>query len=243
MPDAMRVALFVTCLVDQFFPAVGLSMVKVLRRLDVEVHFNPAQTCCGQPLFNTGYRREARALAARFLDLFEASDYVVAPSGSCTAMTRIFYPELFADAPRLLDRAGALAPRLYEFSEFLVKVVGRENVGARFPARVTYHDACHLLRELRVRDEPRRLLRSVRELDFVELEASDTCCGFGGTFAVKFPDISTAMLQDKVNRIAASGATVVVANDSSCLMQIAGALRRQGLPVRPMHLAEVLAQE
>lgn len=220
-----------------------MSMVRVLRRLGIEVSFNPLQTCCGQPLFNTGYRDEARPLAERLIEIFAPSDYVVAPSGSCTAMARIFYPELLAGDDRLYCRAQALAPKIYEFSEFIVKVLGREDVGARYPGRVTYHDSCHLLRELRVRDEPRRLIRHVRDVEFVELDGADACCGFGGTFSVTFPEISSAILQEKIDSIVRSGAEVVVANDSSCLMQIAGALRRQQIPVRTMHLAELLASE
>ena len=218
-------------------------MVRVLRRLGIRVRYDPRQTCCGQPCFNTGYRKETRPLALRLVELFESSDYVVAPSGSCTAMVRNFYPELFADDESMTQRIHALAPKLYEFSEFLVRVLSREDVGARFSGRVTYHDACHLLRELRVREEPRRLIRSVRDLEFVESDASDSCCGFGGTFAVKFPELSSAILQQKIDSIVRTGAPVVVASDSSCLMQIAGALRRRSVPVRTMHLAELLACE
>lgn len=239
----MKVALFVTCLVDQFFPQVGVSMVRVLRRLGVEVDFNPLQTCCGQPLFNTGYCHEARALAKRFIEIFEQSEYVVAPSGSCAAMVRVFYPELLAGNEDLQHRARALTPKTYEFSEFIVKVLAREDVGARYHGRLTYHDSCHLLRELRVQDEPRRLIRNVQGIDLVELEAADACCGFGGMFSVKFPEISSAILQDKIDRIRRSGAQAVVANDAGCLMQIAGALRRHNLPVGTMHLAELLAYE
>ena len=239
----MKVSLFVTCLVDQFFPQVGLSMVRVLRRLGVEVEFDPLQTCCGQPCFNSGYRREARPLAERFIRIFENSDYVVAPSGSCVAMTRIYYPELLTTDKHWQQRARALAPRIYEFSEFLVRVLGREDVGARFTGRVTYHDGCHLLRELGIRDEPRRLIRRVEGVELVEMPEADTCCGFGGTFSVKFPEISSALVKDKLAQVVGSGAEVVVANDSSCLMQIAGLLRRQNTSVRAMHLAELLANE
>ncbi|MGD1215395.1 MAG: (Fe-S)-binding protein [Terriglobales bacterium] len=237
----MRVSIFVTCLVDQFFPNVGVSMVQVLRSLGVQVEVPRRQTCCGQPLFNTGYRSEARTVAARFLDVFQDCDYIVAPSGSCTAMVRNYYPELFAHDEAQLRRVQALGGKLYEFSEFLVRVLGREDVGARFPSKVTYHDACHLLRELGIREEPRRLLARVGGLEFVESDNANLCCGFGGTFSVKFPEISAHMVEDKIAGILRSGAEVVIANDSSCLMQIAGALRRRNLPVRTMHLAEVLA--
>jgi len=243
----MRVSLFITCLVDQMFPDVGEAMVRTLRRLGVEVGFNDAQTCCGQVAFNTGYRPETRAMAEHFVQVFEndKADFIVAPSGSCTAMVRNFYGELFhgADDQQWRDRLGQVRRRLREFSEFIVNELGTEDVGARFPSRVTYHDACHLLRELGISDQPRRLIRAVRDVDFIEMEAPDTCCGFGGTFSVKYGEISNAILQEKLARIANSGVEYVVANDSSCLMQIAGGLSRAGSPVKTMHLAELLAKQ
>jgi L-lactate dehydrogenase complex protein LldE len=237
-----RVALFITCLIDQFFPQVGECMVQVLRRLGVEVTFNPAQTCCGQPAFNTGYRDEARVVAARVLDLFDDADYVVAPSGSCTAMVRVFYPELFEHDPSRLEKARKLGERFFEFSEFLVKVLKVEDVGASFPRRVTYHDSCHLLRELHIEDEPRKLLRAVRGIELREMSDYRLCCGFGGTFSVKFPEVSVAMGEDKVAVAARTGAEVLVANDASCLMHLAGVIHRRGLPLQTMHLAEVLSR-
>ena len=241
----MRVSVFVTCLVDQLFPRVGEAMVETLRRLGCEVTFDPAQTCCGQPAFNSGYRREARAMAEHFVEVFERgrADFVVAPSGSCTAMVRNFYTELF-HAPEDAGwraRLESVRPRLREFSEFIVRELGVADVGARFEGRVTYHDACHLLRELGVADEPRRLIRAVRGVEFVEMESPDTCCGFGGTFSVKYAEISDAILREKLARVERSGARYVVANDSSCLMQIEGGLSRAGSPVKTMHLAELLA--
>lgn len=239
----MRVALFITCVADQFYPAVGEAAVKVLRRLGVEVSFNPEQTCCGQPAFNTGYREEARRVAARTLDLFSKTDadYIVTPSGSCTSMMRVFYRELFEQDPRRSAQAHAMAARIFEFSEFLVKVMNVEDVGARFPHRVAYHDSCHLLRELGVSEEPRRLLRSVRDAELVELDDNRLCCGFGGTFAVKFPEVSVAMGEDKLKAAMAAGAEYLVANDSGCLMHLAGLIHRQGARIKTMHLAEVLA--
>jgi L-lactate dehydrogenase complex protein LldE len=237
-----RVALFITCLGDQFFPQVGECMVQVLRRLGVEVAFDPAQTCCGQPAFNTGYRDEARAVASRVLCLFEKADYVVAPSGSCTAMVRVFYPELFEHDPERCQKARQLGERFFEFSEFLVKVLEVEDVGATFPHRVTYHDSCHLLRELRIETEPRKLLRAVRGIDLREMSDYKLCCGFGGTFSVKFPEVSVAMGEDKVRAAAATGAEYLVASDSSCLMHLAGVIHRQRLPIETLHLAEVLAR-
>jgi L-lactate dehydrogenase complex protein LldE len=243
----MRVSLFITCLVDQMFPEVGEAMVVTLRRLGVTVDFNEAQTCCGQIAFNTGYRPEARSMAEHFIDVFESdrADFIVAPSGSCTAMVRNFYGELFhgPDESKWRDRLARVQPRLREFSEFIVNELGVEDVGARFAHRVTYHDACHLLRELGISDQPRRLIRSVRNIDLIEMEAPDTCCGFGGTFSVKYGEISNAILQEKLARIVNSGAEYVIANDSSCLMQIAGGLSRANSPVKTMHLAELLAQQ
>lgn len=243
----MRVSLFITCLVDQMFPDVGEAMVATLRRLGVEVSFNEAQTCCGQVAFNTGYRPEARSMAEHFVEVFEsdAADFIVAPSGSCTAMVRNFYRELFygPDDSDWRNRLGRVQPRLREFSEFIVNELGIEDVGASFPHRVTYHDACHLLRELGISDQPRRLIRSVRNVDLIEMEAPDTCCGFGGTFSVKYGEISNAILQEKLARIASSGVEYVIANDSSCLMQISGGLSRAGSSVKTIHLAELLAKQ
>ncbi len=238
----IRAAFFITCICDQFFPQVGESAVKVLRRLGVEVTFNPGQTCCGQPAFNTGYRDEARTVAARVLDLYQNAEYVVAPSGSCTSMVRVFYPELFAGDPKRLRQAEDLKTRFFEFSEFLVKVLKVEDVGASFARRVAYHDSCHLLRELGIEQEPRKLLRSVRGIELVEMKDNQSCCGFGGTFSVKFPEVSVAMGQDKLRAASDAGADVIVANDSSCLMHLAGVIHREGLPLRTMHLAEVLAR-
>jgi L-lactate dehydrogenase complex protein LldE len=239
----IRVALFITCLGDQLFPVVGECVVAVLRRLGVEVTFDRAQTCCGQPAFNTGFRQEARQVAARVLDIFRDAEYVVAPSGSCASMVRVFYPELFAGDPARLRRAEDLRGRFFEFSEFLVKVLKVEDVGASFRRRVTYHDSCHLLRELGIESEPRKLIRAVRGLELVEMQDNRSCCGFGGTFSVKFPEVSVAMAEDKLSAAAASGAEVIVANDSGCLMHLAGAIHRRGLPLETMHLAELLAKQ
>jgi L-lactate dehydrogenase complex protein LldE len=237
-----RVALFITCLTDQFFPQVGECAVEVLERLGADVSFDPAQTCCGQPAFNTGYREEAREVAARVLDLFRDAEYVVAPSGSCTTMIRVFYPELFAGDENRLRQVERLRSRLFEFSEFLVKVLKVEDVGASFPHRVTYHDSCHLLRELGIENEPRRLIRAVRGIELAEMSDYKLCCGFGGTFSVKFPEVSVAMGEDKVRAATQAGAEYIVANDSGCLMHLAGVIHRQVLPIQTMHLAELLAR-
>ena len=239
----VRASIFISCLVDQFFPQVGEAMVKVLRRLGVELDFPSDQTCCGQPAFNTGYRREAERLARRFLDIFGDSQYVVVPSGSCGSMVKVFYPELFHDDPALNERALQLSGRVYEFSQFLVHVLGVTDVGASFQGRVTYHDSCHLLRELGVASEPRQLIDKVRGVELVEMQGSEECCGFGGAFSVKYADISGAILEDKLRHVAESGAEVLVASDSGCLMHMAGAMSRRDMPVRTMHLAELLAQD
>ncbi len=238
----MKVSLFVTCLVDQFFPEVGMSAVNVLRRLGVEVDFPLAQTCCGQPAFNSGFSSEARELAKRFIGIFENSEYVVAPSGSCTSMVRVFYPELFKDDPDLHQRAESLASRTYEFTEFLVNVLAVEDVGAAYQGKVALHQSCHLLRELNVRAEPQRLLRAVKGIELVELEHAEACCGFGGMFSIKYPHISGSILQDKIDCVEKSGADVVVASDVGCLMHIAGGLSRQSAAARTMHIAELLAK-
>ncbi|GBD11464.1 Lactate utilization protein A [bacterium HR23] len=239
-----RVALFVTCLVDQFFPLVGEGVVKVLRHLGLEVDFPPAQTCCGQPAFNSGYRWEATVAARRFLEVFKDAPAIVAPSGSCVSMVRVFYPTLFHNDPQRLALARQIASRTYEFTQFLVRVLGVSDIGARYADGlvVTYHDSCHSLRELGIQEEPRALLRAVQGVRFVEFAHHEVCCGFGGTFSVKYAPISTAILQDKLENIADSGAQVLVATDSSCLMHIEGAMRRRRMAVRPVHIAQFLAE-
>jgi len=236
-----RVFLFVTCIVDQLFPAIGIAMTEVLERLGYEVEFLDRQTCCGQPAFNTGYRDEARTVARHFLEVFQDAEMIVVPSGSCTSMLTHHYVDLFSDDPAMLAAARALAPRVYEFSRFLLEVAGVDDVGARLDAVVTWHDSCHALRELGIRDGPRRLLERVRGLIVREMEASEECCGFGGTFSVKFPEVSGAMARTKIEAILRTDAQAVVSGDASCLMQIQGAIRRAGLGIRAMHLAEVLA--
>ncbi len=240
----MRVSLFVTCLVDQLWPSVGTSSVEVLRRAGCTVQFDARQTCCGQPAFNTGYRSEARALAKRLIEIFEEgrTDAIVSPSGSCTAMVHHF-EELFADDQKWRARARAIAERTYELGSFLVNVLKIEDVGAHFNGRVTWHDACHALRDLKVHSEPRRLIRNVRGATFIEMPHADSCCGFGGTFSVKYPEISVAILDQKIEAIERAGVAAVVAADASCLMQIGGRLSRKGSEARVLHLAELLASQ
>ena len=237
----MKVSLFVTCLVDQLWPSAGVAAVEVLRRSGCEVEFDPRQTCCGQPAFNTGYRHEARDLAERFINIFEQStaDAIVSPSGSCTAMVHHFV-DLFEDDEKWRERAQKLAQRCFEFSYFLVNVLKIEDVGAHFDGRVTWHDSCHGLRMLGIKDEPRKLIEKVRGAEFVEMENSDVCCGFGGTFSVKYPEISVAILDQKIESIERARVDAVIGLDASCLMNIGGRLSRKGINVKPMHLAELL---
>jgi L-lactate dehydrogenase complex protein LldE len=237
-----RVQFFVTCLVDTFFPETGEAVVDVLTRLGVEVDFPEAQTCCGQPAFNAGRWEDARPLARHTLDLFDSlPGDVVLPSGSCTAMIRQGFLELFAESPEDLSRAEALAARTYEFTEYLVDILGVVDVGARWEGKITYHPSCHLLRSLGVDRQPRALLSNIRGAEFVELPNAEECCGFGGVFSVEHPEISGEMLTRKLENIAASGAPVVVTADTGCRMQIQGGLKRRGMPQRVIHIAEILA--
>jgi len=236
----VRVALFITCVNDTLFPGTGKAVVTLLRRLGVDVDFPEAQTCCGQMHLNTGYREEGARLARHFVDVFRGYDAVVVPSGSCGAMVREQYPKL-ADGGAFGEAVAATVPRVYDLSEFLIDVLGVTDVGAYFPHRVTYHPTCHSLRGLHLGDRPRRLLEQVKGLELVPLPGAEECCGFGGTFAVKNPDISAAMCGDKVRNVLDTGAEVLCAADNSCLMHIGGTLTRQKAGVRVMHLAEILA--
>jgi L-lactate dehydrogenase complex protein LldE len=238
----VRVALFVPCYVDLINPEVGVSVVRVLRRLGVEVVYPEGQTCCGQPAFNSGFFDEARSLAGRFLDVFESErwDYVVCPSGSCTTMVSHYYPFLMHDVPDERERSEALGHRVREFSDFLVNVLGVKDLGARHAGKAVFHTGCHQRRELGVLEEPRELLRNVEGLDLVEWENEELCCGFGGTFSVKMPDVSTAMADEKVKALEKSGADALISCDSSCLMHLGGRLKRKGHDTRVLHLAQVL---
>jgi L-lactate dehydrogenase complex protein LldE len=235
------VQLFATCLVDTFFPHVGEAMVRVLNRAGVRVEFPVDQTCCGQPAFNAGLRGQARPLAEHTIRVFErTSGEIVIPSGSCAAMLRHGYLELFKDDPAWLERARALASRAYEFSEYLVDVRGAADLGARWPGRLAYHPSCHLLRALGVDRQPRRLLASVAEAQVVELPEATDCCGFGGVFSVEHPELSGEFLQRKIANLEACGAPTLVVCDTGCLMHVQGGLQRQGKSQRVVHLAEVL---
>ncbi len=247
----MTTALFVTCLVDQFFPGVGEAAVRLLEASGRQVEFPVAQTCCGQPAYNMGHAGEARLLAKRMIEIFEPYDEVVAPSGSCVSMVRVHFPELLHGEAEWHERARRLAARTYELTELLHRE-GYDASGARFAGKVAYHASCHLLRELGVRDPPRALLRQVRDLELVELEGAEVCCGFGGAFAAKMPELSGAMLDAKLKAAEASGADVLTATDCGCLMHLGGALeRRHSVPpeggrrntVEVRHIAEILAGE
>ncbi|QRX96063.1 (Fe-S)-binding protein [Streptomyces noursei] len=243
----MRVALFVTCINDTLQPRTGRAVVTLLERLGVDVDFPAEQSCCGQPQFNTGYRHATEPLVRRFDRAFKDYDYVVTPSGSCAAMVRDNYPRIAARAAaegrgrELTEAAARAVPKTYELTEFLVDVLKVTDVGAYYPHTITYHPTCHGLRVLGLGDRPRRLLEQVRGLTLKELPGAEECCGFGGTFAVKNPAVSTAMGADKVRAVTGTGAEAVCTVDNSCLLHIGGMLARQGSPVRPVHLAEILA--
>ena len=237
----MTVTLFVPCFVDLLYPRVAISIVQILERLGHKVEYHEELTCCGQPAFNSGYWDEARTVAGKVLDRLQEAEVVVIASGSCGAMLKVFYPELFGGSEQA-EAAKALSARCYEFSDFLVSKLGVTDVGARFPAKVTFHDGCHGLRELGKKQPPRELLAKVRDLTLVEMKEAEICCGFGGMFAAKFPTISTAMGEVKCASAFETGADYIVSNDSSCLMQIQGLLDRQVSRVKTLHLAEVLAQ-
>ena len=237
----MRVALFVTCLVDLFRPTVGFAAVKLLEDAGCTVEVPRRQTCCGQPAYNSGDRADAKAIALQVFNAFAGYDYVVAPSGSCAGMLRVHYPELFADDSENLPRAQDLAERSWELLSFLVDVCRLQAVAANWPRRITYHDACSGLRELGIKLQPRQLLASVSGLSIEELPGAEVCCGFGGTFCVKYPKISDKMVSDKATDIAATGVEAVLAGDLGCLLNMAGKLYRQGRHVEVRHVAEVLA--
>ena len=236
----MKVSLFITCLSDAIYPKVGEAMVRILSRYGVELSFPETQTCCGQPAFNSGYWDAAKEGAKTLIESFEDSDFVVSPSGSCVAMIHHHYPILFKDDPVMLKKAIELKEKSYEFTQFLVQVLGVTDLGASFPHRVTYHPSCHGTRMLGIKDEPYTLLKNIKGLEFVPLPFAEDCCGFGGTFAVKLPDISGAMVSEKVQHVMETEAEVLCGLDMGCLMNIGGRMSHAGKPVRVMHLIEVL---
>lgn len=240
----MKVAFFVTCLVDQLFPNIGVSAVKVLRQAGCEVVFDDRQTCCGQPAYNTGYRKQARKFATRFIEIFEESDCdaIVSPSGSCVAMVKHFH-ELFPDSEEWRERSERLAAKTFEFTSFLVNVLKTGPFDTSFAGRITWHDACHGLRELGLKEEPRKLLKNLPNTDFVEMHNAEVCCGFGGTFSVKYPEISAAILNNKIEDLNRAEVDAVISCDASCLMQIGGRLSRLGSKIKTIHIAELLGQD
>jgi L-lactate dehydrogenase complex protein LldE len=239
MPTAQ---LFITCLGDQFYTSTLQNMTRILERLGVDVIFPPEQTCCGQPLFNNGFEEKTRPVAQNFLYAFGKSDApIVAPSGSCVSMVKHHYPSLFQAGTPEHGLAVDMAPRIYEFTEYLVNVLHATDVGAVYPHKVTYHATCHYLREMGLKKEAKMLLNEVKGLELVDLEEEETCCGFGGAFAVTFPEVSRSMMENKVNHILASGADTVVMCEPGCLMNIAGGLQNAGSKVRAMHIIDILA--
>ncbi|ARS35606.1 (Fe-S)-binding protein [Pontibacter actiniarum] len=243
MASRTIVDIFVPCFVDQLFPDTAMNMVKVLEKAGCEVRYNPNQTCCGQPAFNAGFFNEAREVADKFLDDFssETSHYIVAPSASCVGMVRNAYQDIFVKSSKLV-KYRAMQKKVYELTEFLTDVMGITRIdGAALPGRYTYHDSCSALRECGIKAGPRELLSNVAGLELVEMEDSETCCGFGGTFAVKFEAISTAMAEQKVDNAIATGADYIVSTDSSCLMHLEAYIQKQNKPIKTMHIADVLA--
>ena len=236
----MRVSLFIPCLVDTLLPEVGEATVRLLERLGLTLDFPQDQTCCGQPAYNTGYWEDARRVARQFLRAFAQSEVIVAPSGSCVSMVRNHYPRLFRDHPAELEAARRIAGRTFELTELLVRKLGVTGVGASFSGKITYHDSCHLNRELGVREEPRALIKATGA-ELSEMPEADRCCGFGGTFSIKFPEVSAAMSKRKAESIAQSGADTVVTCDPGCLLQMRGYLSKQRKDVRVWHIAELLA--
>ena len=241
MNTNQTVTLFIQCLVDGIYPEVGEAVVGIFHKLGVNLTCPTRQTCCGQPAFNSGYQGEARVAAKRFIEIFESAEAIVCPSGSCVTMVRHHYPQLFADDAAWLLRAQEVAAKTFELTEYLVDILGVDDLGAHYDGKITYHDSCHLLRSLRVKEQPRRLLRKVAGAEFVELYDSDKCCGFGGAFSVKYADISAAMVADKVDNIIASGADTVTGCDMGCLMNIQGMLSRRGSDIKTLHIAQILS--
>jgi L-lactate dehydrogenase complex protein LldE len=237
----MRVHLFIPCFIDQLYPETGFNMVKVLEKAGCTVHYNQQQTCCGQPAFNAGFWDEARSVAEKFIHDFGTEDYIISPSASCTGFVRNYYSRLFENSA-LLRRVKDLEKRMLEFTEFLTTVAKKEYFGAELNGRATYHDSCAALRECGIKEGPRRLLNVVKGLELVEMAENETCCGFGGTFAVKFEPISLAMADRKLDNALETGAQYIISTDMSCLMQLEGRIRHRNLPLKTMHIADVLSQ-
>ena len=240
MQTSKKVSIFAQCLIDAVYPEVGKAVENIFKRLNIPVDCPEEQTCCGQPAFNSGFFSEAGVAARHFIEVFENSEQIVCPSGSCVYMVRHHYPKLFKDQTEWLDRARNVGQKTFELSEYLVDILGVEDLGAQYNGKVTIHDSCHALRGLGIHDQPRKLMNKVQGLQLVEMNDSERCCGFGGVFSVKYPEISTAMVEDKVQNILESGVDTVIGVDMSCLMNIQGRLSRMKSDVRVMHLAQIL---
>ena len=237
----MDIQLFIPCYIDQLYPETGFNTIKVLEKAGCKVHYNPEQTCCGQPAFNSGYWKEAGSLAEKFLTDFNVGMPIVAPSGSCTSFVIHHYHKLLNDKPEFLAKHAQLKSSVFELSDFLVNVLKVEKLGAKFPHKVTFHDSCSALREYGIKDEPRKLLAQVEGLELIEMEESDTCCGFGGTFAIKNAAISVAMAEKKVQNALATGVEYIISTEASCLMNINGYCAKNKLNIKGVHLADILA--
>jgi len=235
----LNVDLFIPCFIDQLYPDTAFNMVKVIEKAGCKVHYNPNQTCCGQPAFNAGFCDDSRAVAAKFLNDFKSADYIIAPSASCSGFIRNYYPKLFENGTHT-NNAKEISKIIYEFSEFLTDILKQEKFGARLNAKATYHDSCAALRECKIKEGPRKLLSHVEGLELIEMNDNETCCGFGGTFSVKFEDISIAMVEQKVNNALATGAEYIISTDQSCLMQIDGYIKKNNINLKTLHLADVL---
>lgn len=237
----MKVEAFIPCFIDQFYPETAENFIALLEKAGCEVNYNPEQTCCGQPAFNSGYWKEARKVADTFLELYGSSDCIVTPSASCSGFVKNYYKMLFEEQPDKKDPVERVSESIVEFSDFLVNHLGVKDFGASFKHKVTFHDSCAGLREYGIKDEPRELLANVHGLDLIEMEDLETCCGFGGTFAAKFHNISTAMTEQKVEKALKTGAEYIVSTEASCLMSMDGYIRKQGLPIGVVHLVDVLS--
>jgi L-lactate dehydrogenase complex protein LldE len=236
----MKVQLFIPCFVDQLYPQTAMNMVKVLEKACCDVSYNTNQTCCGQPAFNAGFLENAKAVAAKFIKDFEGLDYIVAPSASCVGFIRNYYSDLFENSSQH-NQVKNLAERAFEFTEFLTQILQIDNYGAELNVRATYHDSCAALRECKIKDAPKRLLSKVKGLELIEMAESETCCGFGGTFSVKFPEISLSMADQKIENVINTGATHIISTDLSCLMHLEGIIKKKSIPLTTLHIADVLA--
>lgn len=236
-----QVQIFIPCFVDQLYPETGMNMVRILEKLGCEVHYNPKQTCCGQPAYNAGYKDDAKKVATKFVNDFDKDFYIVAPSGSCTGYVRSSFEDLF-EGSGVEQKSKKVSRYIYEFTEFLTDILKVENIGAQFPAKATYHDACGALRECGIKAGPRKLLDNVAGLELIEMAECETCCGFGGTFAIKYEPISIGMAQTKVQSALATGAKYIISTDVSCMMHLQGYIDKNKLPIQTIHIVDVLAK-